>query len=173
MGYLPDDYEVPEPVSAYLKFSEGSTTFRALTSPIIGWEYWIEKGGKRTPIRVKDVEEVPDNVRNASDNKNRQKHFWMLVVLDRDSGEVKVLEITQIGIIRDLSSFIRNEKLGDLRDYDIMINKVGKDRNTKYSVSSLGKEKLSKEVQRMVDDKLAAIDLEKVFYGESPFLTKE
>ena len=48
--FLPTDYKIPTK-DRYMKWKEGINRFRALTSPILGWEYWNEEDGNRKPIR--------------------------------------------------------------------------------------------------------------------------
>ncbi len=173
MSVLPKGYEIPKTKTAYMTLEEGDNSFRILSPVVVGWKYWIEKDDKKTAVRVRTEEEVPANVKNQTDPRNRAKHFWMFAVLNREAGDVQILEITQRGIQDSLKGYEEIEAWGDLRGYDMIIaRKNGKTpMDVKYDLFPKPKEELSKEVKKLVDEKLENIDLELVFEGESPFIT--
>jgi len=47
--FIPDDYEIPQ-TSSYMKLELGENKFRALSSVVLGYEYWTNKN---KPIRSK------------------------------------------------------------------------------------------------------------------------
>ena len=53
--FLPSDYKIPT-TSKYMKFKQGENRFRILTSPIIGWEYWVNTEKGRKPVRKRSEE---------------------------------------------------------------------------------------------------------------------
>jgi hypothetical protein len=77
-----------------MEFEEGANTFRILSSAIVGYEWWVdtEEGG-RAPIRVRTAEEVPTEVRNATDTQAKPKHFWAFTVYNYAQEAIQVLEI--------------------------------------------------------------------------------
>jgi hypothetical protein len=75
--FLPKGYETPEVPSNYMEFEEGQNYFRALSSAIVGYQWWIENGEGRKPVRVRTLEEVPEEFRNALDNRQNARHFWL------------------------------------------------------------------------------------------------
>lgn len=175
MSILPKDYEMPKSRSAYMKLDEGDSTFRVLTNAIVGFEFWKEEGKKRTPIRVRTYDELPDDIKNATDPRNRAKHFWIFVVLNKELGDVQILELTQAGLQRLMKGLEDSEAWGDLRGYDVTITRTNgtSPMDVKYSLLPQPKAKLSKEMQKLVDERLAQINLDLIFDGESPFITKE
>ena len=51
--FLPDGYQTPEIPSNYMTLEEGQNSFRVLSSAIVGYKWWIEKGEEgRRPVRV-------------------------------------------------------------------------------------------------------------------------
>ena len=161
--FFPADYEVPNKTTGYMKFKKGPNTFRILTSPIVGWEYWIEdKEGKRKPVRTRMTEDRPDESR----------HFWAMVVYNysEDVKNVQILQITQMSVQRGIKALVDSPKWGKPFDYDITVTRQGEDLKTEYTVMPEPKEPVSKEVQ---DAFIATkIDLEALYEGTNPFEIK-
>ena len=57
-NFLPESYEMTETERRFMEFEEGQNSFRILSSAIVGYEWWVDKGeGGRKPLRVKTAEE--------------------------------------------------------------------------------------------------------------------
>ena len=164
-NFLPETYEVPATIGNYLKFEDGDNTFRILSSPILGYEYWIDtKDGKRQPIRKRMTEDLklaeipePDKV----------KHFWAMVVYNYDVKKIQILEITQKSIQRVLRGLAKNVKWGSPKEYDIVINKTGEKLETKYTVTPDPKAPLDKKIAKEYEE--SDIKLDELFSGGDPF----
>ena len=166
---LPQGYTVPEGsarASRYMKFQDGKNKFRILSDIVTGWEWFSdEDDGKRTPARVKTYKEVPAEVLAREDDK--AKHFWAMVVRDYADDEIKILEITQKTVQKDLASYEGNEDWGDLTQYDVTVERKGKDRDTTYSTVVSPKKEVPVAIMEAYEK--ASIDLEKLFTNENPF----
>ena len=165
--FLPAEYEVPQSVGNYMKFEDGDNVLRILSSPILGYEYWIDTAdSKRQPIRkrmtealvLKDIPE-PDKV----------KHFWAMVVWNYDAKKIQILEITQKSIQKVLRSLAKNAKWGSPKEYDIVVNKVGEKLETKYTVTPDPKSTLTDEIEKAFKE--TKVNLEALFTGDDPFKT--
>ncbi len=163
--FLPEGYEVPATKGNYMRFQDGVNKFRILTSPVIGYEYWNEDNkGDRKPIRkhmnenlvLADIQE-PDKV----------KHFWAMVVWNYDEKRIQILEITQKTIQRTLRGLAKDEDWGSPKDYDIKIERSGKELLTKYEVTPSPKKPLTKEISEAFEK--MPVNLEALFSGNDPF----
>jgi hypothetical protein len=123
--FLPQGYETPETPSHYMELEEGQNSFRILSHAIIGYEWWVDAAENgRKPIRVRTADEVPEEVKHATENRARAKHFWAFPVYNYHTKSIQVLEIKQHTIMRALEAFVKNPKWGNPQRYDLMIEKV-------------------------------------------------
>jgi hypothetical protein len=123
--FLPQGYETPETPSHYMELEEGQNSFRILSHAIIGYEWWVDAAENgRKPIRVRTADEVPEEVKHATENRARAKHFWAFPVYNYHTQSIQVLEIKQQTIMRALEAFVKNPKWGNPQRYDLMIEKV-------------------------------------------------
>lgn len=166
MAFLPKNYEAPKSASSYMKLEEGNNKFRIVSEAVIGFEYWNENN---KPVRLKEnPSEKPADIRLNEDGSYTIKHFWAFVVIDRnDLSGVKILELTQPGIMRNIEDLINSEDWGNIEDYDITINRKGKGLETRYTVQPSPHKPLTKEEKEMV--KNSPVNLEALFYNENPF----
>jgi len=175
MTFLPDKYKVPENPSQYMRLEEGKNIIRILSSAIIGWEYWTEdKEGNRKPIRVKTLDEVPEEVRKTKDPRERAKHFWAFTIYNLNLEEVQILEITQKTIMRLVKSLVDDETWGDPKNYNITINKEktgSRDMDVEYSVMPQPKKELDKGILEYYE--AMNVSLEALFEGKDPFNVDE
>lgn len=150
-GFLPDGYS-PSTKGEFMKLGEGANNIRILSKPLIGKLYWVspdgvvrekgkgEKGDK--PYRLNYTDELPKEVLDF-----QTKEFWMMKVWDYKEGSVKILELTQASILRSLYEFVKDEKWGDLREYDINIKREGSGIDTKYFVMPSPPTQLAPEIK--------------------------
>lgn len=173
MSFLPTDYKAPESTSHYMKLEDGENTFRVLGSAITGYEYWIEEGGKRTPNRVKSQDDLPKDVQQTQDRQKQAKHFWAFPVLNRQTSEVQILELTQKTLMKQIMGLVESKNWGDPKAYDLTITrrKTGSEaRDVEYSVMPQPKEALDEGIAQYYKD--LNIDLNKLFVGGDPFATE-
>jgi hypothetical protein len=95
-NFLPEGYKTPETQSNYMEFEEGQNAFRILSSAIVGYKWWVDAGeGGRKPIRVRTADEVPTEVKNATNNQAKAKRFWAFTVFNYKTNSIQVLELKQ------------------------------------------------------------------------------
>ena len=165
MGFLPKDYEAPKGSSNYLKLEEGQNKFRIVSDAVIGYEYWTDAN---KPVRLKEHPTTkPTDIRVKDDGSYEVKHFWAFIVLDRKDAKVKILEITQASIMRNIEELFLNEEWGDPKQYDLNISRTGSGMETRYTVQPSPTKELTKEEKSLVAR--MEIDLNALFEGENPF----
>ncbi|HCC68110.1 TPA: hypothetical protein DEP90_02815 [Patescibacteria group bacterium] len=169
MSFLPKGYKVPSGASRYLKLETGKNTVRILSDPIIGWEYWEEKDGKKTPIRVRNSKDIPSERNYSTDPSEKPKHFWAMFVWSRELEAIQLLEITQATIQTGIKSLVDDDDWGDPRKYDISINREGEGLDTKYTVNPKPKKELNAEIKINWKESRESFDLNKMYSGENPF----
>lgn len=164
MSFLPTDYDVPVQGGNYMKFKPGDNKFRIISSPIIGYEWWEEENGNRIPRRVTTMREAVEIGIEPI------KHFWAMVVFDREDSKLKILEITQKSIMKSIKALSKDEDWGNPKGndgYDISITREGEGMETRYEVNPKPKRELAPEVLKMVKE--TKIDLSALYRGEDPF----
>ena len=161
-GFLPEGYK--EPQGNYMKWQDGENIFRVLSSAVVGYEYWT---ADTKPVRAKEAwTSTPADIKKDKDGKPTGiKHFWYFAVWNYTAEKVQVLEITQKGIMSSMKAYIMNEKWGDPKTYDFIVTKSGSGFDTDYVVS----------VNPKSDAPKATFDgdLESIFDGGDPFMSKE
>lgn len=176
MSFLPDNYEPPKDKSNYMKFDEGENKFRVLSHAIVGWEYWIQDGKARKPIRVKTWDELPPEQQSpaSQETTDAPKFFWAFVVLNRQTNDIQILEIGQRGIQKQIEKFVKNKAWGDPKKYDIIVNKerTGSDaKNVKYFVLTEPPTELETGVMDVY--RAMNINLNALYEGKNPFQTED
>ena len=167
--FLPESYEVPGVSDKYFKFQKGENRFRILSSPILGYEYWVEEGDKRIPKRTPMTKPfTTDEVENPEDI----KHFWAMVVYNYANKKIQILEITQRGIQKTLRALARDEDWGSpVLKYDIVVIKTGDGMETKYEVLPKPATKLTEGIVEAYEG--MEIRLEALYEGKDPYSKEE
>ena len=173
-AFLPQGYKVPTE-SKYMKFHVGKNQFRIMSSPIIGYEYWVDsngnliergklagKGGK--PVRKRVNEKI------SADEYASSSHFWAMVVYNYEDSKFQILEIMQSGILKSLQALVKDVDWGNPKGdegYDILITAEGEGKEREYQVNP----KPRKELPEGVADayKFFYCDLNQLFSGGDPF----
>lgn len=154
MSFLPEGYK-EESSSNYMKFQDGTNTFRVLSSAITGILYWKVVEGKKTPIRLRPGVSAPISELNDYDESGKlrmPKQFWAFVVYNRKENKIQILELTQVTIKQSVLSLVNNPKWGDPKNYDINVVKEGEKLKTVYTVTPDPKEEVSEEILRQYKD---------------------
>lgn len=156
-NFLPKNYEAPVTGgNNYYKLKEGANKFRVLSNAIVGWLDWEQQGDKKVPIRTKHQ---PDS--------KTARHFWAFVIYDYADGEIKIMEITQASIREDMMNYIKSEDWGSPLNYDITINRTGKELDTKYSLTVSPIKPISEDIKYAHMKK--QVDLQQLFVNGDPF----
>src|SRR5918999_5191935 len=169
--FLPEGYKTPEIPSNYMELEEGQNAFRILSSAIVGYKWWIDAGeGSRKPIRVRTADEVPTDIKNATENQAKAKHFWAFTVYNYKTKSIQVLELKQQTIMRAIEALVKNAKWGNPKKYDIIIEKVktgSKDWDVEYSVIPEPPTQLDAGIMALA--KNIPVNLTALYKGEDPF----
>lgn len=167
--FLPEDYEVPQPPSQYMKLQQGQNRFRALSKPIIGYKVWTtNEDGKRQPKRFRMDENIPVGIIEPGES---TKHFWAFVVWNYDASSVQILEITQKSIQKALVEYGKNEDYGSMLNYNVTITKTGEKLDTEYTVMPSPPKPLDNVIKEAYE--AMNINLEALFDDGDPFSEEE
>jgi hypothetical protein len=173
--FLPKGYETPESEQRYMELAEGTNTFRILAPAIVGYEWWEDAGnGDRVPRRVRTAEEVPAEVRNATQSRDKAKHFWAFPVFNYATNTIQVLELKQQTIMRAIEAFIKNPKWGNPQGYDLTIDKDktgSRDWDVEYNVIPEPPSPLDEGIAELA--KHVPVRLEAMYEGQDPFAVPE
>lgn len=163
--FLPTGYKVPEGVGNYMRFQDGENEMRILSTPIRGWEYWIDTAdGKRKPVRKTEEEGI---VFSEVPNPDEVKPFWAMVIWNYSAKRVQIMEITQKTIMHKLVMLSNSKMWGNPMGYDISIVKMGDGMETKYDVMPGNKGEVSAEIKDAYSK--MKIDLNALYTGADPF----
>ncbi len=160
--FFPDaDYKVPVTSDYLNKFPQGETTFRILSSAIVGYEYF---NTDNKPIRSKvQFDSTPDIKKDAS-----VRHFWAFTVWNYEAERVQIMEITQKSVMTAIKALIDSPKWGNPREYDLSITRKGTTMNdTEYAVMPNPKTELSAEIKAAVEKR--PVNLEALYDNSDPF----
>jgi hypothetical protein len=162
-SFFEEGYEVPQSSGgAYFKPQSGQNRVRILSDAVSGWSYWSNDNKCfRTPKRP----EVTPNIRVKDGKTDRVKHFLMMTVWDYASSSVKLWEITQSTIHRDLYD-LDNSDWGHPKGYDIIVTKKGEQLNTEYSVLPQPSTPLTQDILNAWAQQ--RINLEEIFLDGNP-----
>ena len=176
-SFLPDNYQVPDKAKQFMKLEVGDNPFRILSAPLLGWVFFndenkpVRRGFDEGEFTIEELK-VLKAKKNDKGEYEGSRHFWILLIWSYKHNAPKVLEITQISILKPLYSLINDEDWGDLRGYDININRVGAGKNdTEFTTMPKPHKPLSNEIEDLIanleDKKL--LDLNAIWKGEYPF----
>ena len=169
--FLPEGYKTPDIPSNYMDLEVGQNAFRILSSAIVGYKWWVDTDeGGRKPIRVRTAEEVPSEVKNATDREDKAKHFWAFTVYNYKTKIIQVLELKQQTIMRAIEALVNNAKWGDPKKYDIIIEKVktgAKDWDVEYNVIPEPPTQLDGGIVELA--KNIPVNIKALYKGEDPF----
>lgn len=178
--FLPAGYTVPDKNRQFMKLQNGDNVIRVLTTPTLGWEIFTEDN---KPIRKQFIngnnnftsEELEEYDAKRDERTGKiipPKHFWILLVWDFSTNSPKVLEVTQITVIRKLHAYLKEEDWGDLRGYNINITRTGTGKNdTEYDVIAKPHKDLPEDVKKVVEElkEKNLVNLDAIWNGDYPF----
>ena len=126
------------------------------------------------PIRRKTLQEIPINELGTNSFGQQEKPvlFWAFPVFVFDETNVQICEIHQVGLMRELERLGNNPNWGDPRLYDIDIMKTGGGNRVAYQLTPK-QDSFPQEHQEATYQRLASIDLQKLFASEDPFLSSD
>lgn len=162
MNFLPDGFDKLQTEKAYIniaKLPEGEYKFRIVQRPIGGWIDWKDK----KPYRYRPSEKPS----TSFDPDKPVKSFWTMYVWDYANEGLYIMEVTQMGIIKNLTDLGTNEDWGDFTKYDIKIKKEGSGKETKYSVMPVPHKEMAPKIKEAMAKK--PVNLETLYKGGDPW----
>lgn len=176
-SFLPEAYQVPDKTKQFMKLEVGDNHFRILSAPLLGWVFFNEDN---KPVRRSfdegeyTAEELTEfkGKRNDKGEFEGSRHFWVMLIWSYKHKAPKILEITQISILKPLYGLINDEDWGDLRGYDINIKREGAGKtDTQFETVPKPHKPLSQEVQEVIKEleENDLIDLNAIWQGKYPF----
>ena len=161
---IPKDTVIPRSSGQFAKFADGKNRFRIMSDVIIGWEGWKNNKPFRHEGSVCKIKpEQVDLNQNGNPNIN---YFWAMVVWNYNEKRLQTLEITQKTIMGVLKDFEDSPDWGDLKGYDIEINKAKVGDKTTYTTLAIPPKPIASEIVEAYEK--TEIDLSKLFSGEYP-----
>ena len=165
------------------KLADGGQMRFALVTPL-PLEYftiWGEMDGQKKPFRFPDVPSPADIEIELGDFKVLEKRdgsgleqpkFAIAVfVFDYETESIKVLELTQRGLIKELDQISQEEDYSDLTEWDFTINRTGVGLKTEYNLRPAPRkkgfdEKIAEAWSAAKED---GYDLTRLIGGGNPF----
>lgn len=165
---LPTNVKIPSS-SQFGKLQDGTNRFRILSDVITGWEGWKDNKPFRHEGDVCKIK--PEQVDLNQNGKPNINYFWAMVVWNYNTKLIQVLELTQKTIMSPLYDLEQNPDWGDLKNYDIEINKKKIGDKTSYTVLGIPPKPVSEEITKLYSE--TQVDLTKLFSGEYPMDTTD
>ncbi|HAI40119.1 MAG TPA: hypothetical protein DCM40_19520, partial [Maribacter sp.] len=106
-----------------------------------------------TPVRIKTAGEAPAG--------EKPKHFWQIPVWDGHS--IKVLDVTQSTVQKQLTELDRNSEWGNLTAYDVIVTRSGDGMDTTYTTTPCPKAPVTDEVKSALAEFKKTYEPNKVF----------
>lgn len=166
---LPKDVRIPTSSGQFVKLQEGANRFRFLSDVITGWEGWFQKKPFRHPGDTCNIK--PEQVDLNQNGKPNINYFWAAIVWNYGEKRLQVLEITQKTIMSPLYDMEQNADWGDLKGYDISINKKKEGDKTSYTVMGIPPKPLAEDIAKLYEE--SDIKLEALFDGKYPMKEDE
>lgn len=177
MGLLPKGYD-PEQASSsnstslFIKLQPGENKFRTLGLRLL-FQTWSADG---KPIRyranvikgqLQKPKHLPFNGRAESKfGEEKWKHVWYALVWSYADNDLRILEIPQATVQKQLSALDADDDWGSLDGYDIKIVRTGEKMETEYSVIGVPPKPLAKNIKDAFDN--ASINMDAIVYGAYP-----
>lgn len=158
-NFFPDADYAPADTSKYTKFPVGDIKVRALSSAIVGYEYFdTEKKVYRSKEPFEETPGIEGDV----------KEFWAFVVYNYTAKRIQIMEINKKSLMDQMMNYIKNPDWGSPKGYDLTITRKGSTKNdTKYTlVASPHKPADPKILEQFINMK---IDITEMFAGGDPF----
>jgi hypothetical protein len=150
-------------------------------SPLEYWTVWGELDGQKKPFRFLDIPSPSDIEIELGDFRQREKldgsgleqpkFAISLFVFDYQSESIKVLELTQKGLIKELDQCSQEEDYQDLNEWDFTISRTGLQLNTEYKLRPAPRKKGydDKIAEAWGDAQKDGYDLTRLIGGGNPF----
>lgn len=159
MTRLPPEYERPKWPQKYASLEQWDNRFRVLSEPITGWVYFNHEN---KPVRVRTQDEIIlGDIGVGKYGKQDPAHFRTFVVWDYQNECINILELSKKSILDKFEWVLRDSDFSDPTEYDIIIEKDGEGRDTRYEFRTGKHTPVSSDIAEL--KKETYIDLEKLF----------
>lgn len=164
--FLPDDYQSPKASGRYTRLQDGDNIrLRILTSPVMFWEFWSQDN---KPIRYAYAPgAIVSAPANAKDHKG--KFVWAVVIYNYSTKQTEVWSISQVSIRKSLEEYIKDEDIGNPKNYDIKVSRSGSGMETGYPITPLLKNENTQAMSKDILDEAAKINLKALITNDNPF----
>ena len=120
-------YDIPSGTGNFLKLEDGANKLRLCTKAL-EVAYHEDKGGSKYSTTT-----CPGDGCELCKAGNPKKYKFAFLVINRKDNKPYVYE-APITVFRQIVAYETNPEYGDIRKYDITINKEGIARNTTYTI---------------------------------------
>ena len=166
------------------KLSDGDSMRIAIVSPepLEFWTVWGEsESGQKKPFRflaepsTSDIEaelgEFKQRMNYEGTELEKPKFAISLFVFDYQDEKIKVLEIGQKTIIKELDKISQTEDYQDIHAWDFVISRTGTKMATEYRLLPAPRKKgFDSKIQKAWEDAIeAGYDIQQLLVGGSPF----
>lgn len=160
-NFFPEADYSPADTSKYTKFPIGDIKVRALSSAIVGYEYFDNEN--KVHRSKEPFEETPDIKQNES-----VKEFWAFIVYNYTTKRIQIMEINKKSMMDQVMNYIKNPDWGSPKGYDITINRKGSTKNdTKYTIVASPHNAVDPSILEQLSK--TKIDLTELYVGGDPF----
>ena len=161
---IPPNTNIPSS-SQFMKFNDGANKLRIISDFVTGWEGWKDNKPFRHEGQVCKIQATQVDLNK--NNKPNINYFWAAIVYNYKEKRVQVLEITQKTVMSALQGFEENSDWGDLKGYDVTVNKSKEGGKTSYTVTPSPAKDMTIEAKQIIDN-AEEMDLQKIFDGKYP-----
>ena len=150
--------------------------------PLEYWTVWGETDeGQKKPFRFTSEPSAEDIESELGDFKQRMnyegtaleapKFGLSFFVYDFADGKIKVFEMTQKTLIKELDKLCNDDDYSDIAAWDLKVNRTGLKMNTEYSILPSPRKKGSQELidKAWSDAQGIGYDLNQLLVGGNPF----
>lgn len=157
MNFHEDGYEAPASTNEnYFKPKDGSNRVRVLSSPITGWQEFVDNHPVRSKGKEKPANMGPDT-----------KFFWAMLIWDYEDRKIKIWNCDKRSIQKSIDALVENPTWGSPFYYDLIITRTGTDNRTRYTVMPNPHNQVDKSVEQAFWSKPCFLG--KIWTGEDPW----
>lgn len=144
---------------------EGEKRVRYMGAGISGWSAW---NTDNKPVRWEMKPEVmPENIKPDLNGSLAPKRFLAGIVWDYEDEEFKILELTQISVLKQLAKYMADEDYGDFSQYDLKITRDDKGGKVSYNLLAAPPKPVRPEIARQYEK--VDCNLYALFEGKDPW----
>jgi hypothetical protein len=162
------DYKSPLQSSKYFKMQdEGAYLLRIITPKEQVVSYFSEFIDTYEGKKKVNAPDKGDGVIPIGESEQGFKLRWAVSVLNQETKQVQVWEITQVSIRDFLFAIAKGKIKNDWTKFDIQVTKKGQKMETTYTLIAGDTSPLSKEDQAIIAE--TPVNLEALVEGKDPF----